>query len=56
MSDRTCECPGCGKEHEVESVRHFLLVCSHWSPERELLMSNVLLRHHAFHEGVFGQY
>ena len=25
-------------------MRHFLLVCSHWSAERELLMSNVLLR------------
>ena len=43
VSGRTCECPGCDKAHEVESVRHFLLVCSHWSAEREMLMSNVLL-------------
>ena len=43
-NDRACECPGCDKAHEVDSVRHFLLVCSHWPAERELLlMSNVLL-------------
>ena len=43
VSGRTCECPGSDKAHDVQSVRHFLLVCSHWSAERELLMSNVLL-------------
>ena len=41
--DRTCECPGCDKAHEVESVWHFLLVCSRWSIERELLVANVML-------------
>ena len=34
---------GCDKANDVESVRHFLLVCSRWSAERELLMSNVFL-------------
>jgi hypothetical protein len=34
---------GCDKVHEVESVWHFLLVCSRWSIERELLVANVMV-------------
>ena len=41
--DRTSECPGCDKTHEIESVWHFLLVCSRWSIKRELLVANVML-------------
>ncbi len=43
VAARRCECPGCDKAHEVESVWHFLLVCSRWSVERELFVSNVML-------------
>ena len=42
VSGRTCECPGSDKAHDVQSVRHFILVCSQRSAERELLMPNVL--------------
>jgi hypothetical protein len=38
-----CECPGCDKAHEVESLWHFLLVCLRWSVERALFVSNVML-------------
>ena len=43
VAARRCECPGCDKAHEVESVWHFLLVCSRWSVEREQFVSNVML-------------
>ena len=43
LADRTCECVGCDRPDEVESVRHFLLVCSRWGVERQQLVSSVLL-------------
>lgn len=44
-ADRTCQCAGCDRPDEVESVRHFLLVCSRWNVERQQLVSSVLQSH-----------
>ena len=42
LAERTCQCPGCDHPGDVESVKHMLLVCSHWADRRAALEASIL--------------